>query len=176
MKKFRWLLYPIVFTLFTGCRENKAFPTARLLTQPDSLTLHKAYFQKTIASAKDLTPIEFLQILLDTSQLFLNASGNLDPFPFVTMQHDFPKNWINETNINDLIPLIYSQQQCKCYVNPISSFLPLDSTANIGGFAIAMVNAYKEKEPVNFGLYTCPKFDKIEADLLKVWWEKNNGD
>ncbi len=62
----------------------------------------------------------------------------------------------------------------KCeYLNPLSSALPRGELAEKGGYAGIFLKAFKEKQKVDLGLYSCPKVDeKLNAELIKWWNER----
>jgi hypothetical protein len=115
-------------------------------------------------SPKNMTPLSFLEAMKKRE----NTMGELW---FVTMANDFPENWIHKEDIGMLINLIDSKERCNCFMNPISSKIP-KGNANVGGYAIELINAYKEKRKVNFGLYLCPETNKQKVDELVSWWAK----
>jgi hypothetical protein len=55
-------------------------------------------------------------------------------------------------------------------VDPISSYIPFDSVAEVGGYAIQWIKAFKRKKKYSFSQYTCPKVNIKEADSLIRWW------
>ena len=91
----------------------------------------------------------------------------------VTMLDSFPKNWVKKEDIDTLIKLVNSREKCRCFLNPLSSHIPFDS-AEIGGYAARLIESYKEKKKLSFGLYACPKVDWIEADKLVNWWTQEH--
>lgn len=109
-------------------------------------------------SPRNMTPFSFLEIM--------KKGNNLGA---VTMENDFPTNWVGKEDVASLIRLIDSKKKCSCFVNPLSSRIP-SGDANVGGYAIAFLTAYKEGRKVDFGLYACPETYKQEVDALLVWW------
>ena len=92
----------------------------------------------------------------------------------LTMTNNFPENWVKKKDITSLIQLINNTTKSDCYLNPLSSSLPFNDYAEIGGYARIFIQSYKDKKKLQLGLYSCPKVDKeINDDLLK-WWEKEN--
>ncbi|HWY34891.1 MAG TPA: hypothetical protein VNX68_09605, partial [Nitrosopumilaceae archaeon] len=57
----------------------------------------------------------------------------------------------------------------------VSSYVPFDSLAEVGGYAIQWIKAFKEKKNFSFSLYTCPKVNIKEADSLIMWWSQETG-
>jgi hypothetical protein len=112
--------------------------------------------------AREYSPFSFI------SELKKKNSINVS-----TIENDFSKNWIKKQHLDSLISLIESKEKCNCYVNPLSSYIPNDS-AEVGGFAIEFVKAFKENRNVDLGLYSCPKVNLKEAKELKNWWKKYN--
>ena len=104
---------------------------------------------------------------------FIKASQNRNALNLFETQNDFPKDWVKIGDIDSLVSIIDSKEKCNCYFNPFSSYIPKDS-AQVSGFAIEFIKAFKENKKVDLGLYNCPKVDEKEAEELKVWWENQN--
>lgn len=113
-------------------------------------------------SPKTMTPFSFLAIMKKRKE-----DGNT--LGAVTMTDDFPNNWIRKEDIAALLKLIDSQEKCSCFLNPLSSRIPTGN-ATVGGYAIAFVDAYKEKRNVSFDLCACPEANKQKANALRKWW------
>ena len=109
-----------------------------------------------------MTPLSFLERMKIKGKRINNLA-------VVTMEDSFPNNWLTKNDIDTLIKLVNSKEKCNCFINPLSSYIPSDN-ANVGGYAIRFIEAYKEKRKVSFGLYACPKVDKVEANKLIQWW------
>ena len=92
----------------------------------------------------------------------------------ILMTNDFLKNWVKSSDIDTLIKLVKSKDKCSCFVSPLSSTIPFKDSADLGGYAIAFITAYKENKKVNFGLYACPKTNEKIADELIKWWTQQN--
>ncbi|UPT69342.1 MAG: hypothetical protein M0D53_01920 [Flavobacterium sp. JAD_PAG50586_2] len=145
-------LYILIFAFLSsscGQKEPKKKPENRQL---ESL---KYGFK----SATEYTPLSFIK-----------AAQNRNPLNLFETQNDFPKDWVKIVDIDSLVSIIDSKEKCNCYFNPFSSYIPNDS-AQVGGFAIEFIKAFKENKKVNLGLYSCPKLNEKEAEELKVWWE-----
>ena len=93
--------------------------------------------------------------------------------PFLTIENEFPENWVKFEDINELIKLIDSKEKCKCLVNPLSSYLPTNEKANIGGFAVLLINSFKNNTKIDIGLYNCTETSKNEIREIKKWWNEN---
>nr|WP_315152274.1 hypothetical protein [uncultured Flavobacterium sp.] len=131
--------------MFVGCRK----------TEPKNNT------EIYLKSAREYSPLSFIRELKNKN--LLNAS---------TIKSDFPENWIKRQHLDSLISLVESKEKCNCYLNPLSSYIPKDS-AEVGGFAIEFVKAFKENRKVDLGLYYCPKVNQKEAEELKSWLKKH---
>lgn len=90
----------------------------------------------------------------------------------MTMTDEFPIDWIKEKHIEYLISILDSKETCDCFINPLSSYLPLDDSAEKGGYASLFIKAYKEKEKIELGLYSCPKVNEKLNGELKKWWNE----
>ncbi len=87
------------------------------------------------------------------------------------IENNFPENWIKPSDIDSLIPLVNSRQKCNCIVNPKSSIMEKDS-AELGGYAIAFIDAFRENRKFEFGLNFCPKTNERKSDELIKWWNE----
>ena len=113
-----------------------------------------------------MTPLSFLETMKIKGKGF-NKLG------VVIMENSFPDNWLTKKDIDTLIKLVNSNEKCNCFLNPLSSYIPNDN-ANVGGYAIQLIAAYKAKIKVSFGLHACPKVDKAEAYKLIQWWTRQS--
>ncbi|CAN5544684.1 hypothetical protein BH10BAC2_BH10BAC2_37860 [soil metagenome] len=86
------------------------------------------------------------------------------------MYDDFPDFWVNANDIDTLITLVESKQKCYCFLNPLSSHIPFGDSADLGGYVIRIIKAYKENRRLSFGLYSCPKTNEKDAEELIKWW------
>jgi len=115
---------------------------------------------------------------------FASANNYMDPLSLlrrvvmvddigpVTISGNFSDNWIKSSDVETLIPLVKNKSKCVCLLDPISSHIPLDSIAEVGGYAIQWIKAFKENRNYSFRLYTCPKVNTAEADSLIKWWSQ----
>jgi len=93
----------------------------------------------------------------------------------MTMIDKFPVDWVKREHIDTLITMLDSKDSCGCFINPLSSYIP-DGFAEKGAYAAIFVKSYKDKQPVSFGLYACPKIDeKLNKELID-WWRKTKNE
>ena len=96
------------------------------------------------------------------------------PLNFITIEDDgTSNNWIKPQDVDTLIAIIKSKKHCKCVVDPLSSYLPTNDYAELGGYAILLLKQYKEKKDIRFSLYACPKANEKDANELIKWWTQN---
>ncbi|WP_114788932.1 hypothetical protein U0035_04930 [Niabella yanshanensis] len=88
--------------------------------------------------------------------------------PCIIAESTFPDGLIVASDLDYLFSQVNSKQKCKCIVSFLSSIIPTDS-AELGGYAIELITAYREKKTANFGLYKCPKQDSAVANKLLKW-------
>jgi hypothetical protein len=113
---------------------------------------------------ESMTPLEFLRTI--------KQGDTYGPLGVVTMWDNFPKNWVKKKDVATLIKLVNSKEKCHCILNPLSSYIPNDS-ADLGGYVTQLIESYKEKKKLSFGLYACPKTNKIDANKLVNWWKQH---
>ncbi|QBZ97569.1 hypothetical protein [Flavobacterium sangjuense] len=140
------LLFSTIILIFIGCGKTKP---------KNEIEIHRK-------SAKEYSPVSFIRELKKKNEL--NVS---------TIESNFSKNWVKSKDLNSLISLVDSKEKCNCYLNPLSSYIPKDS-AEVGGFAIEFLKAFKENRKLDLGLYYCPKVNEKEAEELKSWWKEYN--
>ena len=145
-------LYILVSAFLSSSCEQKE-------PEKKSTKTHLGSLKYDFKSSKELNPLSFIRELKKENQLNV-----------ITIQNDFPKDWIKIQHLDSLILIVDSKEKCNCYLNPLSSTVPKDS-AEVGGFAIEFIKAFKENKKVDLGLYICPKVDENEAEELKVWWK-----
>jgi len=109
----------------------------------------------------DMKPMSFLKAVTTKEA----SSRQMD---FLTIMDDFPKHWIKKTDIFKLGALLKSKEKCKCVVNPLSSYLPVNDSADLGGYAIMLLTAYKENKQISF-LWLCPTANEKKANQLLTW-------
>jgi hypothetical protein len=85
------------------------------------------------------------------------------------MTHKFPSDWVKKADIDTLITLITSRQKCNCILNPLSSYIPIGDSADLGGYAIAILNAHRQNRPFQIQTWTCPKTNQKDVDDLTRW-------
>lgn len=100
-------------------------------------------------------------------RLVLNRKNQAN---YITLQNDFPEDWVTKSDVDTLMKLISSKEKCKCIVNPLSSYLPTSEKGNLGGYAIAFIKSFKEKKRIDFGLYSCPHTKEQDVLNLRKWW------
>src|SRR4249919_1412506 len=80
-------------------------------------------------TSKKMTPLRFLETM--------KVKGNqINQLGVVTMKDSFPENWVTKRDVDALIRLVNSKQMCNCFLNPLSSYIPPDDSADVGGYAI----------------------------------------
>ncbi|GAA5024544.1 hypothetical protein GCM10011506_08240 [Marivirga lumbricoides] len=116
---------------------------------------------------EDYTPLSFIE------EVRIRDGEHGDTlFRVLTMIDKFSNDWVKRNDIDTLMNLIQSTEKCACFLNPLSSYIPIDDYAEIGGFARLFIQSYKENQPIDLGLYLCPKVDKLKNEELTQWWRK----
>ena len=166
MKRLKYYFYFLTFFLFVACGQNESKKTNDNLSAINSVdTLQTNSDSIQWLTPKQFTPKSFI------SALELHNHRQHDIVNVMTMYNDFPSDWVKPSDIDTLIKLISSTKKCECFLNPISSNIPTqDEYAEIGGYAIIFINAYRQKIKVDLGLYNCPKTDKKSAEEIIKWW------
>ena len=173
----KYTLPSLVFYIFTlplpiviglgagGCTTNPALKMKAI--DSVSTPVDKPASQVLWPTPENMTPLEFLQTM--------RRGDSSKSIGFVTISDSFPKNWIKEKDVDTLVKLVNSREKCLCILNPLSSYIPNDSdSADLGGYAFQLIQSYKQKKKLTFGLYACPKTNKIEADKLVDWWQRKH--
>ncbi|MDD2981897.1 MAG: hypothetical protein PHQ74_00780 [Crocinitomicaceae bacterium] len=116
---------------------------------------------------ENYNPITFIKAISSTSQ-----DEKSRAIVWITMNDEFPIDWIKEEHVDYLISILDSKEICKCFVNPLSSYLPFNDFAEKGGYARIFLQAYKENRKVELGLHSCPKVDEKMNATLRKWWKE----
>lgn len=93
--------------------------------------------------------------------------------PYVVLRGDFKKDFINNKDIKVLISLIHSKEKCKCYVNELSSFIPLEDSSDIGGVALSLIDDFKNNVNPTLKLWDCPKMDLKKLREIELWFKED---
>ncbi len=89
------------------------------------------------------------------------------------IKNQFPIDWVKKEHIAPLFSLLESKEVCGCYLNPLSSYIPVDDFAEEGGYAGIFIESFMENKKVDLGLYSCPKVNEKLNEKLKKWWKEN---
>ncbi len=81
-------------------------------------------------------------------------------------------NWISIHDIEYLMTLIDSEEEAKCIMRVISSYVPLEEKPTLGDQIILLINAYRKKMAFPYRLTLCGDFGDNERAEIKDWWEK----
>lgn len=156
------LTLPLAIVIWLGAGGCTSKPTAKETSSNSGSTSVDISVQHVSwLTPESMTPLEFLGTM--------KQGDNYDPLEVVVMLDSFPKNWIKKKDIDNLSKPVNSREKCLCFLNPLSSYIPKDS-ADLGGYAMKLIESYKQKKKLSFGLYACPKTTKIEAEELINWW------
>lgn len=163
---FQLLLF-IAITVSCGPADKQAPRVSKDNLASTKVEGNDYHFIKNYSPLKpaNLTPFTFIDLASKNYQR--DSSLNV-----ITMFNDFPADWIKESYIDSLILLLESKEKCSCFLNPYSSFLPVNEYAEIGGFAMKFVEAYKKGQKIDLGRYQCPKADQQKVQELQDWWIK----
>lgn len=115
-----------------------------------------------------LTPNQFTPISFIHTAAKKSVQSN--SINVITMVDDFPQNWVKDKDVDSLLAYIESTEKCNCFLNPLSSYIPVNNHADVGGYAIIFINSFRYKQKVDLGLYSCPKTDSKSVDEIRKWW------
>ena len=112
---------------------------------------------------REFTPLSFINAVTIPDET-KNHSIN------VTTMTEFPEDWVKSSDLDSLITLIGSTTKCNCSKSPLSSHIPTNMNADIGGYAIIFINSFRQKKRISLGLYNCPKTQKESVEEIMKWW------
>ena len=165
----KYYFYLLIILLFAACGPNKPASTENVVGS-SQVTDYLDSLQQNSDSIHWLTPGQFTPIS------FLNAvikkSSKTSFLNVITMVDEFPVDWVKPSDVDTLVTLIKSTKKCNCFLNPLSSFIPTNENADVGGYAIIFLNSFRQKTKVSLGLYSCPQTNKKSADEIIKWWTK----
>jgi len=155
MKLYIFLLAPLVIACNYSTNNNNVDPIKKDTFLKNNPTPDQS------DTTHILTFYEFLDaIKKNDSSEFLN---------FITVEKEFPSDWVKSSNIDTLISLIESRDRCRCVLNPISSYIPSKEKANLGGYAILILNSYRNNKPLKFSLWACPTTNEKDVKEILIW-------
>lgn len=130
-------------------------------------TLFSSFWKekKSFENPEDYNPISFLE------KVSFNGMTDKEKF-WIVMTNKFSGDWVKKEHVESLINFLDSKETSMCFLNPFSSYIPSEDYAEKGGYAGLFMKAFKEKQTLDLGLYSCPKVDKELNDELKEWWKK----
>jgi hypothetical protein len=154
--KFNYVLIFLSVLSCKGTDHNNTINSNHELNskQPDTT-------DKQSDTTRNLTLYEFLDAI--------KTRGAPKYLNFLSAEKTFPIDWIKASDVDTLMSLIESKEKCRCILNPGSSYIPINEKADLGGYAILLLNSYKHKESVGFNLWACPKTDKAAVANLLNW-------
>lgn len=133
----------------------------------DSLLISSFWtFTYSFPKPEDYTPKSFIEFVSQSVETDSTRS-NLG----MSMTNEFPADWIKEEDLEDLFKLLDSKEKCGCFLNPLSSYIPTGN-AEKGGYAGIFIKSFKERNKVDFGLYSCPKVNESLNEELRNWWNE----
>ncbi len=168
MTRLKYYFYFLTTLLFFACGQRESIESNDKIN--DSLSANKSSdtLQVNSDSIHWLTPKEFNPISFINAVTKKNEDDTL--INVITMTGQFPDNWVKSSDIDTLMTLISSTKKCNCFLNPLSSYIPTNDNAEIGGYAIIFINSFRQKSNIDLGLYSCPKTDKKTVEEIKKWW------
>ncbi|NVN95853.1 MAG: hypothetical protein HXX18_11275 [Bacteroidetes bacterium] len=171
MTSFKYYFFFLTILVFVSCRQDNSISTGET-TDSNQLTNHNASLQEKGDNVIWMTPKQFTPISFLNAVVRKNDKDTL--INVITMVDDFPIDWVKKSDIDTLMTLIKSTKRCNCFLNPLSSYIPTNISADIGGYAIIFVNSFRQKTKIKMGLYSCPKTEKQSVEKLTKWWENYN--
>jgi hypothetical protein len=167
MTYIKYYFFSLIILLFIACGQDKpakvenTIDTIQITKQIDTLQYNSDTFHWL--TPKEFTPSSFLNAVIDKNDkdTIINV---------ITMEDDFPVDWVKHSDIDTLVKLITSTKKCKCFLNPLSSYIPTNKNADIGGYAIIFINSFRQKSKINLGLYSCPTTDQKSVEEITKWW------
>lgn len=133
----------------------------------DSLLINSFWIPTySFPKPENYTPLSFIKFV---SQSIDNDSSK--SYLGMSMTNEFPEGWVKEEHLEDLFELLDSKEECGCFLNPLSSYIPTGK-AEIGGYARIFLKSFKDEEKVDLGLYSCPKVAQNINEELKEWLNK----
>ncbi len=150
--------FVLVILFLSSCRNEERIPSDKSKTDFDNIENHESYIEILNSTS---TVYDFLKFIK------LYKAGN--SFGFVRMTQEFPSDWVKEADIDKLMTLIASREKCNCILNPMSSNIPIGDSADLGGYAIAILNAHRQNRPFQIQTWACPKTNQKDVDDLTRW-------
>ncbi len=167
MTHIKYYFFSMTILLFAACVQNKPTITDNSIDN-NQITIHTDTLLQNSDTVQWLTPNDFTPISFLKAVINQNDKDTL--IYVITMVDEFPVDWVKQSDIDTLVTLIASTKKCNCFLNPLSSYIPTNKNADIGGYAIIFINSFRHKSKINLGLYSCPKTDKNSVEEINKWW------
>ncbi len=167
MTHVKYYIFSLTIILFAACKQNKPTNSENSI---DSIQITKQIdiIQKNSDTVHWLTPKEFTPLSFLNAVIKQNDKDTI--IQVMTMVDEFPVDWVKQSDIDTLVTLISSTKKCNCFLNPLSSYIPFNENADIGGYAIIFINSFRQKRKINLGLYSCPETEKKSVNEINKWW------
>lgn len=162
--KYYFYILPIL--LVAACRQQETNSTEKTIDKKQEVV--NDTLQYHVDSIRWMTPEQFTPIsFLDA---VVNKTNQDTILNLISMMDEFPLDWVKQTDIDTLMTLINSTKKCRCFLNPLSSYIPTNESADMGGYAILFINSFRQKSKISLGLFSCPKTNKQSIKEINQWW------
>lgn len=165
----KYLLFGLV--IFLGCAEPEVKPALDLSRFKDNQPL--ATFPNESA---DSTQGPDTPPLVQGSPLDFLRRVRTDNAPVDSIMNTFwaifPKGFVRREHIDSLMLFIGADNGCRCFLSPYSSTIPRRQHADLGGWAIQLIESFKDNKTVTGGLVDCPTTTEERVSAIHNWWEK----
>lgn len=167
MTYVKYIFFSLTIFLFAGCSQKNSPKATYTIDRSQLINYTDTSPQKSgevyWLTPHEITPISFLNsvVLQNDKDTFINV---------ITLVDEFPVDWVKPSDLDSLISLIASTKKCNCIINPLSSYIPTNMNADIGGYALLFINSFRQKSKIDFGQYSCPKTDEQSVEAINKWW------
>ncbi|MEO1484092.1 MAG: hypothetical protein AAFU57_00005 [Bacteroidota bacterium] len=101
--------------------------------------------------------------------LVIDSKGE-NQLNIITTLGDTEPDWLDMDDLEFLVSVVESQQECKCIMRMVSSYIPNPKNMTIGNQAISIIEAYRNGQAFPNGLTICQLYEKEKVIEVKNWW------
>lgn len=119
-------MIPLLFLILTGCEQNNSKKLSE--KHPNQIHLADTISRKIPGTNKDpftnpeqYDPITFIHAVSKYAD-----QENSNSIPCITMNDNFPIDWVKREHIDTLITMLNSRDSCCCVLNPSHRIFPMN--------------------------------------------------
>lgn len=125
---------------------------------------------------------DYISVRLDTMsvsgfmEIVKAKKANTKGRHYISITGQMKPGKISQNDVAQLIPYTRSMERTRCIVSLLSSYIPYEHEySTVGGIAMDIIDAYRNKEVYPVMHSSCTKTDRKRADDIEAWWKTVSG-